>query len=107
MVNRKLMADLESRTFRSFGELARYLRQNSQISQRQLAHAMGFGSATAPYIHQVEWGREVPSPRLIAGYARYFHVGLSSLLALDAKDAYSHLAVRLAAKAQKARASYQ
>lgn len=80
------MHDLESKTFGSFGEFARYLRRDiARVNLRVLAHQINpQGSPSyASYIQQVEVNRCLPSPRLVAAYIVHFALDPSFVVKVD------------------------
>lgn len=105
-VDRKLMRDLESRTFKTFGELAKYLRERACLDRRALARAMGFKESYGVYIRQVEIGQDLQSASMLASYTKYFHLALPYLLDVDAKDFFLRLDLRLRNRVQKVRELY-
>ena len=80
-VDPTLMKDLETRTFESFGSLARYLRERTGLAPTTLARKMGLGRGYGSVIRNVEEGRRLPSVNLVPRYLRYFDLSPSYVLA--------------------------
>lgn len=105
MVNRKLMKDLEARTFESFGALSAFIRNRYQLSLRSLARTLGMNDSTASYLLQIEKGpnKEIQSPRIIARYAQEFGISLAYLIKIDTSDQRSRLENWIQARELKVR----
>jgi hypothetical protein len=74
MVDHKLMKDLESRTFRGFAELARYLREEIvHMNREQLGRALGYPPrAASARIQQIETGAQLAGVVSLTNYLKFF-----------------------------------
>jgi transcriptional regulator with XRE-family HTH domain len=68
----------EQPAVRRFGEKLRILRKRHGLSQRELAEALGYVSATA-YISDFETGKRKPTLEMVLKVADFFGVSLDQL----------------------------
>jgi transcriptional regulator with XRE-family HTH domain len=76
------------KTVAPFGDKLRQLRMQQGLTQRALAHALGYTNAHA-YISDFETGKRRPTAEFVLKVARYFNVSADLLLKdeLDLDDA--------------------
>lgn len=106
-IDRKLMRDLESRTFHSFGALSKMLRKKKSLSLMALACEMGFKPSASVYIHRIERNVEFQSPLMVARYANFFGLPVNYVLEIDTNDLYRRLKNRIETRAKKVRGLYR
>jgi len=67
----------------SLGDRLRQLREERDLSLRELAQHLG--GVTAAHLSDIEFGRRYPSDELLAKLARFFRVSEAQLRALDTR----------------------
>lgn len=65
-----------------FGQKLRELRENSDISLRELAKKL---EVSAPFLSDVEWGRRHPSEKVLSAIAKLFKVSVDELKRHDSR----------------------
>ena len=74
---------LTVRTVKNLGERLRQLRNESDLSLRELARRLG--KVTAAHLSDIEFGRRHPSDKLLRRLATFFNVPLTELQELDSR----------------------
>jgi transcriptional regulator with XRE-family HTH domain len=68
---------------RTLGDRLRHLRDERDLSLRELAKQLG--GVTAAHLSDIEFGRRYPSDELLAKMARFFRANEAELRALDTR----------------------
>lgn len=85
-IDEVLMAELRKKKFKSFRELARYLREREGTSLRGMAQTLGRKVSYHSYIRDIEVGRRSVSYRAINMYRIHFALNADFLLGLAFSD---------------------
>lgn len=79
-------ADLESRVFATFGELAKHLRDEKGLNRAQLAKEFGQQKGYGAYIAKIENGEQCASFAIAKKYQAYFRLNVDMVAHIYAND---------------------